>query len=267
MLKRSRRLAVALVVPAVLLVGACGQGDKVPAAGDPTTSQAPAPTGSTAAGTTAPDTGSAGAAHQDKAAFIDAVKKGTAEVSSAHVTMDMEGEGQKISIEGVTKIAGEPAMQLSMDMAGMKLDLIVLDGDVFIKGMPTGPDKDKWARFDKDSEIAQSMLDSASVADPNAMFEDFEKVVTDVKYVGPEKVDGEDMQKYELTMDPKAADDSDTAGLPDELTYLVWLDGKDRMRKVTFDLQGIKADIKMDKYDEPVNIKAPAAADVVDGSN
>jgi hypothetical protein len=265
MMKRSRRLAAALVVPAVLLVGACGQEDKGGAAGDPTTSQAPAPTGST--GTTpSGDTAQAGGVHKDRAAFIDAVKKGTSEMSSAHVSMNMEGEGQQISIEGVTKIDADPAMQLTMDMAGMKLELIVVKGDAYIKGMP-GADKGKWARFDKDSEVAKSMLDSASAADPNAMFEEFEKVVTDVKYIGPESVDGEDMQKYELAMDPKASGDSDTAGLPDEVTYLVWLDAQDRMRKVTFDLQGIKANILMDKYDEPVNIKAPAASDVVDGSN
>lgn len=267
MLKRSRRLAAAIVVPAVLLVGACGQDDKAGVAGDPTTSQVPAPTGSATGGTSTGGTGQTGAVHQDKAAFIDAVKKGTAEVSSAHVTMKMEGEGQQVSIEGVTKIAGDPAMELSMDMAGLKLELIVVKGDVYIKGMPGAADEGKWARYDKDSEIAQSMLDSASAADPNSMFEDFEKVVTDVKHIGPESVDGEDMQKYELTMDPKAAGDGDAAGLPDELTYLVWVDAKDRMRKVTFDVQGIKADIKMDKYDEPVDIKAPAASDVVDGSN
>jgi hypothetical protein len=265
MIIRSRRLTAALVVPAVLLVGACGQEDKAGASGDPTTSQSPAPMGFT--GTTPTGgAGQAGGVHQDRAAFIDAVKKGTSEVSSAHVTMNMEGEGQQVSVEGVTKIDADPAMQLTMDMAGMKVELIVLKGDVYVKGMP-GADTGKWARYDKDSEIAQSMLDSASAADPNAMFEDFEKVVTDVKYIGPESVDGEDMQKYELTMDPKASGDSDTAGLPDEVTYLVWLDTKDRMRKVTFDLQGIKANILMDRYDEPVNIKAPAASDVVDGVN
>jgi hypothetical protein len=267
MMKRSRRLAAALVVPAVLLVGACGQDDKAGAAGDSTTSQAPAPTGSSTGTTPAGGSGQAGAVHEDKAAFIEAVKKGTSAASSAHVDMKMEGEGQQVVIEGVTKFDADPAMQLSMDMAGLKLDLIVLDGNVYIKGMPGAADAGKWARFDKDSEIAQSMLDSASAADPNAMFEDFEKVVTDVKHVGPESVDGEDMQKYELTMNPKAAGNEDATALPDEVTYNVWLDAKDRMRKITFDLEGIKADIRMDKYDEPVDIKAPAAGDVVDGSN
>jgi hypothetical protein len=265
MMKHSRRLAAALVVPAVLLGGACGQADQTGTAGNPTTSQAPAPTGSSAGSTPTGATGEAGAVHQDRAAFVEAVKKGTSSVSSARVSMKMEGEGQQISLEGVTKIAADPAMQLTMEMAGLDLEMIVLDGDVFIKGMP-GAKEGKWARFDKDSEVAKTMLESASAADPNAMFEDFEKVVTAVKHIGPETVDGEEMQKYELTMDPKAAGDAEGANLPDEMTYLVWLDGKDRMRKVTFDLQGIKADIRMDKYDEPVNIKAPAASDVVDGN-
>jgi hypothetical protein len=37
------------------------------------------------------------------------------------------------------------------------------------------------------------------------------------------------------------------------------------MRKVTFDLSGVKADMRMDKYGEPLDIKAPPASQVVKG--
>ena len=47
--------------------------------------------------------------------------------------------------------------------------------------------------------------------------------------------------------------------------YLVYvkLDEKNQLRKVTFDLSGVKADMTMSKYGEPVDVTAPPAADTV----
>ena len=55
----------------------------------------------------------------------------------------------------------------------------------------------------------------------------------------------------------------DAAELPDTITYDMWLDDEDQIRKVTFSVAGVKADMTMSKYGEPVDITAPAAADTV----
>jgi hypothetical protein len=54
------------------------------------------------------------------------------------------------------------------------------------------------------------------------------------------------------------------AELPKTLTYLVWLDEKDRMRKVTFDVMGISAVATLSGYGEPVEITAPPADQTVE---
>jgi hypothetical protein len=189
-----------------------------------------------------------------------------ADVSTAHVSMQLEGQGQKVSMEGLTKVGTkDPAMQLTMSMAGMDIDLVVLGGKVYVKGIPGAAPEGKWAEFDKDSPIAKSMLESASGADPSRMFDEFEKAVTEVSYVGPETVDGEQLQKYAIKLDTTKVETGDATSLPKTIDYDVWLDSKDRMRKVTFDLSGVKADMRMDKYGEPLDIKAPPASQVVKG--
>lgn len=262
MTTRTRRIAATLAVPAVLLVGACGT-SATPAA--TTTGTVASTSGATS---TAPGADSAaGAPHRDKASFVTAMKAGMASVSSAHVSMKLEGQGQQISIEGITKVDPKnPAMQLTMSMAGADLNLIVLDGKVYVKGIPGAAAEGKWAKFDRDSDVAKSMLESASGADPTKMFADFDKAITDVSYVGPETVDGEQLQKYSVKLDSAKMDTGgDTAELPGTVDYDVWMDSKDRMRKVTFDLSGVKADMVMDKYDEPLHITAPPADQVAPG--
>lgn len=258
MTTRTRRIAVTLAVPTLLLFGACG------------TSTAPASTttGTVTSASSIPNGDSAaGAPHRDRASFVAAMKAGMASISSAHVSMKLEGQGQQISIEGVTKVdAADPAMQLTMSMGGADVNLIVLDGKVYVKGIPGAAAEGKWAQFDKDSAIAKSMLESASGADPTKMFEDFDKAVAGVSYVGADSVGGEQLQKYSVKLDTAKMDTGgDTASLPKTVDYDVWMDAKDRMRKVTFDLSGVKADMVMDQYDEPLHITAPPAGQVVKG--
>ena len=68
-------------------------------------------------------------------------------------------------------------------------------------------------------------------------------------------------------MDTKALGDTlpdGAAGLPDTVIYDMWLDAEDRIRQVVFSVADVKAEMTMSKYGEPVDIKAPAAADIVE---
>jgi len=254
-----RRTAAALiVVPAVLGVAACGKTD-TPA----TSSTAPASAGTT---TTTSAPADAGGPYKDKASFIAALKKGAATSTTAHVTMTMAASGQQIQMVGDTKVdPGNPAMKVSMDMGSqMKLDMILVDKKIYMKGFP-GLQAGKWAAIDSTSAMGKQLTSSLDQADPTKMYDQFDKAVTDVKYVGPESVDGQSMDKYELTLDTSAIAGADAAKgqMPKTITYTAWLDDQDHLRRVTFDISGAKADMHMSKYGEPVDITAPAAKDTV----
>ncbi|GAA6526807.1 hypothetical protein [Intrasporangium sp. DVR] len=263
MLKRTRRFtAAAIVLPAALLT-ACGS------------TESPAPSATATAGSTsaAPTTTTTPAAqgHADKDSFIAALKAGSTQMTTAHVEMVMEAQGQTITMAGDTKMDGKsPAMQMSIDMgAAMSLDMILLDSVLYLKGVP-GVDAKKWAKVAVTGEMAKEFEKSLQQADPSKLAESYEQAITDVTFVGPQTVDGESLQQYEVTMDTKALGDTlpdDAASLPDTITYDMWLDDEDRIRQVIYSVAGIDAQMKMSNYGEPVEISAPKAADVVEVPN
>ncbi len=257
------RVAAALILPAVLATAACGkQAEPTPAASTAGASSAAATTGASGADR------SSGQPYTDKAALIAGLKAGAASATSAHVTMDMQAAGQKISMKGDTKIdAASPGMRVSMDMGpSMNLDMILTDDKVFLKGMPGVP-AGKWAVVDSSSTIGKQMKSALAQADPSKMYEQFEKAVTSVKPLGEDTVDGDKTYKYDLTLDTTSMSNalpSDAAAqLPDSITYTAWVDEANHLRKVTFDIMGSKATMTMSKYGEPVDITAPAAGDTV----
>src|SRR6476661_1139248 len=255
----TRRIAAAVIVlPAVLGVAACGKSESpAPAAGQTQSSSAAATS----------DAPAAGQPYKDKASFVAAMKAAGKNATTAHVTMAMDAAGQKIAITGDTKVdANNPAMKMSMDMgSSMKLDMILVDKKVYMKGFP-GLAAGKWAVIDSSSTMGKQLAQSLDQADPTKMYDQFGAAVTDVKYVGEDTVDGAKAYKYDLTLDTKAMQaklGSQTTKMPDTITYTVWLDEQSHLRKVTFDLMGVKANMTMSKYGEPVDIQAPAAADTV----
>ena len=87
---------------------------------------------------------------------IAALKAGSNQMTSAHIEMVMEAEGQTITMSGDTKVdAQNPAMQMSMDMGGaMKLDMILLDKVLYLQGIP-GLGDGKWAKMAMTAEMAK----------------------------------------------------------------------------------------------------------------
>jgi hypothetical protein len=253
-----RRTAAALVVlPAVLGVAACGK-TETPAAG--TAQSQGASSAATSSASAQP--------YKDKAAFVGALKAAAKNTTSAHVTMAMDAAGQKINIVGDTKVdPSNPAMKVSMDMGpSMKLDMILVDGKVYLKGVP-GLAAGKWAVADSSSAMGKQLTEALDQADPSKMYDQFDRSVTDVKYLGEDTVDGDKTYKYELTLDTKdmaATLPAEEQGkLPKTLTYTAWLDEKDHLRKVVFSIMGADAQMVMSHYGDPVDITAPPAKDTV----
>lgn len=249
--------ASAIVLVGALSLGACASTD-TPAtdAGTTTTTRSAAPT-TTATGYT------------DKAAFLAALQRGAAKSKTAHVEMTMSVAGQKVTMSGDTTAVDpqKPAMQMTMDMSGQKLELILHDGQLYMQGLP-GMEPGKWAKMELTGELAKQMEDSLKQADPAKMAQTYEKATTDVKLVGKDTVVGVAVDKYEVVMKTdqlgEAVPSENGTKLPDTITYLMWLDGEDLLRKVTFDVAGAESEILMSKYGEPVDIKVPAAADVIE---
>lgn len=251
-----RRSAVALVVlPFVLGAAACGKTDT------PTTGATQSP------GSSATTTASAGQPFKDKASFVAALKAATKNGTTAHLTVDVDTAGEKVTMAGDTKIdASHPAMKMSMEVSGEKVDLVVVDGKVYMQGFP-GLAPGKWATIDGSSAVGKQISGALGQADPARMYDQFDKAVTYIKYVGPDTVDGDKAYQYDLTLDTKSMAANLPAGqqgkLPKTIKYTVWVDESNHLRKVVFDILGSSAVMTMSHYGEPVDIKAPPPSDTV----
>ncbi len=189
-----------------------------------------------------------------------------------HVALAMDGAGQTMSMEGDSRTdAKDPAVKLTMSASGLDIDMVIIDKKIYIKGIPGQGDAKTWAVFDESSAIGKQFAGSAGQLDPATMYDDFDKAVTDVKDLGPETVEGEQLEKYELTLDTTKMAGMATvpetgAKLPASLTYTAWLDADNHLRRIVFDVSGVKATMKMSRYGEAVDISAPPAAQVVKGA-
>ncbi len=273
-----RAVAAAVVVPTVLLASACGSSTPsttTPAAAQPPSNSPGAGSGDTASNaapsTTAASSSAAPVANGDvdTAGFITALKAAGADATTAHVSMSLSGAGQSMKMDGDTKLdASNPAMALRMGLPGMDLQVRVVDKKIYLKGLPNQA-PGKWAVVDENSTIGKQMSQAAAQSDPKRMYDQFDQGLTKVKKIGTETVDGEQMTKYDLTLDTKALGGSIAAGaasLPKTVKYTAWIDSKGHLRKVTFGLMGVTSTVAMSKYGEPVDISAPPAKDVVKGT-
>lgn len=265
-----RAAATAIVAPAVLLASGCGSATSTTATPAAGTSLPASP--AAAPSTTATPSALVPAANGDldKAEFIKALKAASAGVTTAHVSMSLSGAGQAMKLDGDAKLdRSNPSMSLQMGLSGMKLQMRVVDKRVYLKGLPNQA-AGKWAVFDATSAIGKQLSQAAAQSDPNRMYDLFDKSLATVKKVGTESVDGEQLTKYDLTLDTKAmagpATAAGAASLPKTVSYSAWIDSKDHLRKVTFALKGITSTITISKYGEPVDITAPPATDVVKGT-
>lgn len=152
-----------------------------------------------------------------------------------------------------------------MRMDGSDIELILLDERIYVKGVPGVGDGTKWIVLDEQSDMASELASSANQFNPDRMYEDFDKAVTDVEHLGEETVKGESMNKYELTLETsQIAGLSTDENVPDTVRYTAWLDEHDRLRKVSFDLLGMHTVATMGQYGEPVDITAPPEDQTMD---
>lgn len=215
------------------------------------------------------------------AELLDAMKAAVAENESAHVTMELNGGGgQAMTGEGDVSYAGDKtAMQMTMQMPQMgveELEMRMVDGVMYMAMPPMTP-RGKFIRIDtNDPNSPFGDLGGVTQGDPLATFDAFDAGLRKVEYVGREEVDGEQMDHYVLTVDAKKAAKAQgqrwQQGMPDTISYDLWLDEADLMRRIEFDLGAVAGGqagsggmvMTMSDWGEPVTVEAPPASAIVE---
>ena len=208
-----------------------------------------------------------------QADLLAAMKAAVAQNRSAHFTMEISGGPGALTAEGdMVYAAGGPQMAMTMTGSGLgegEMDMRLVDGK-FYMSVPGMTPEGKFVVFDPaepGSPFAGS-LGSLTQMDPLSTFDAFEAGLRKVEYVGEETVDGETLHHYVLTVDTEAATKAQgqemPAGMPETITYDLWLDDQDLMRRVEFTMMPEAAMVmELSAWGEPVTVEAPPRKDVI----
>ena len=270
---RMRRLAVAAAA-SVLLVGVagCGGDDTQSVSGEATTEAAPSePTETESESEEPAEEPEEQSGGYDADELLAAMKAAVQDNETAHLVMDMSGNGQSMSAEGDVSYEGDTTtMQLTMqspEMGQGAIEVRMVDGMLYMSMPPMTPEGKFLALDVNDPNSPFGNLGGVTQGDPMGTFKAFDEGLRDVKYLGSEDVDGEEMDHYVLTVDGKAAakaQGSPAGSVPDEITYDLWLDDDDLMRRIQYTMTGGGVTISMSDWGEPVTVKAPAKADIME---
>ena len=194
----------------------------------------------------------------DVAQFVSRLQAGIDNTENAHIEYTMDGVGGEMKGSGdVDYTVKPPNMQMSMEIGPESVGMLLVDGTMYIQSSQAG---DKYIAYDLSDPNNPLGAGMADQLDPAASMKNFTKAVSSVTSSGKEKIDGQSLEQFTLTIDTtQLADQSQSAGLPAEMQIQVWLDEQDRMAKTTMDMGAITYDASLTDFDKPVDLEAPPA--------
>lgn len=199
---------------------------------------------------------------------------GEEKLQSYTLTMAVNMGGQALEMDGAVDLSGgQPALDMDMTMPGMgAVQMVMAEGRVFMS-MPGVTEEGKFLEVPPEQlgDVSQQ-LDEVDIT---STWDAWEEGAQQVVFVGEEDLDGQDMRRYEVTVDTEAAldaagqtgDDAAQASgmIGEELTYDVWVDGDNLMRKIAFELEGAVTEITADNWGEPQEIQVPSEDEIQQG--
>lgn len=252
--------AVLTVVLAGAMLSACG--DKADSSGD----------------TSGATSSSAGAGDLTKATYFRTVTAAQQQAKSAHMIASIGAAGRTIKASGdvlVGKDLADNAATMTMDMAGTglgTLKMVLVDGSFYLNfGQVTHNKYAKVDLTDKNNPLSKEFGHLLDQMDPSAQFKQFKVALKSLDKKGsPESIDGVRAQPYVLVLDSSKiaafADlpSSTAKSIPATLTYTMYIGPDNLMRRITYNIAGSSSQIDYTNWGDPVDISAPAPADVSD---
>ena len=226
----------------------------------------------------------AGAVKYDGAALgkdeiIGAMIDAATSAGSAHVTTTMSGN-EELTVRGVFSYGRrgtESASTMKMP-DGRKVLARYVAGTLYVQ-VPGLVPPGKFAAIDPQdtsSPLARSLARTSEQMDPLAALERMGSrgksrasgpAVSAVRRVGKGVLDGQTVEHYQVTVDTTVMraelSRAQRAVLPDSLSYDMWLDDRDLMRRIAVVIADVTMDTRFSRWGEPVTVRRPAARDLV----
>jgi hypothetical protein len=207
----------------------------------------------------------------DRGSIVRAMAAAMEGQQSAHISMVTTAGGMELVSEGDLAFR-EKSQDMSLVMEGEALgsdrvEVRLVDGSIYMSMPPMTP-KGKFFRIPDDPNSPFGpMLGQMQGMDPRESFEAFESGLRKVTFVGEETVDGEELERYRLSVDPRVAAKAQglprDAQMPKRVDYDLWLDDDALMRRMEMELAQVEVVSTLSEWNEPVTIKAPGPKQLV----
>lgn len=198
----------------------------------------------------------------DAREFTDRLEAAVAAHPTVHIDVEATLGGQQaMTATGVQDLDAD-ALDMDLDLNGQQLGYRLVDGRYFLEQPP------KWVPVAKDSgnPLVEQTLDQVNLLSMRSQLDAFVAGVRTAGDKGEEEVDGVTTTHYTAQVDTKRAfaelGMERGAGVPATVVYDVWLDEDDLIRKMSFDLNGLRAMLTASEWGEPVRISTPRPSQI-----
>jgi hypothetical protein len=258
---RPKHLVASLSVLVCLSLTACQDSDESAAEpSSPTTSTATSPTGSSSAAPS-PD-----AAAEE---FLQRLERGMGTRGTAHMEMRIGGRAATTAAGDLRYGKGGSELHLTSrnpTLGKGTLEMVVLRKAAYLS-IPGVTKPGTFVHVDSSNPRFKQLAGASVGMSPAESVKAFRAGLVSATDRGQDTVQGVPTTKYDVKVDSARAlqaQGSDAVpGMPDTLTYQVWLDGQDRMRRMALGVQGVRLRIDLSRWGQPVVIEAPAKSQVV----
>lgn len=257
-------IATAAAVPLALGLASCGN-DQPEATGYKPSTPASTPSAEKPAvtNTAKPAT----VARLNRVTFVPAMTRAIAKQKSWHTTGTMTVNGTPAMTMDGYQTTDPVAM--SMEMSGAALEgktgkVIVVKGTAYVS-MPGLTPAGKFVKFK--SGLNSQLSELVEGGDPTKIYKSFGSSMVNVKYVGVQTVQGQKLDRYDVTVNTAKALAAQgkkvPEGVPSTLTYSMFMDKAHLIRRMSFNMGPVAMVMDMTSYNKPVDITAPPANKIV----
>jgi hypothetical protein len=262
---------LSLTVLACLSLTAC-QDDRPTVTASPSSPTSSSPSSSSSPGTPAPTDESAGAGPVlDSTAqqFLARMRRGMGRAGTAHMEMRIGGRASSTSEGVLVYDARGSQLRLSTrneQLGAGALQMVVVRDAAYLS-LPGLTPAGKYVKIGKDDPRFSQFAGAAVQLGPEQSLKAFRAGLVSVEDLGEDQVQGEDATRFAVKVDAvralQAQGSDAVPGMPAELTYRVWLDRQDHMRRMSLRMQGVDLRIELSRWGRPVVITPPAKAQLV----
>lgn len=200
--------------------------------------------------------------------FTALMEKAFDTATTARIAMssgDKNGMSANGQVDYTTKT---PSMQLTMRGGGagtdQEMDVRLVGGAMYMNMGMTGG---KFVKFSLGDSAAGSPVDPNQL-DPSLALKQFEKSADKITYRGEEKVDGEDLKRFTLVLDPAKSGDYDAdvlKSMPKQISLDVWFDDDSHFRQVKQDMGELgTTTVTYSDWGKPVKITVPPKDQIIE---